>query len=282
MTTLRARGSCVLLCFTALCFAAGCVAPGTGWRSEPALCRVVGMVGGGVIGATTNSSSNDDNGDTLAGTLVGAGVGFLLGHFLCMPPAEALSLRVTATPYGGVVPLTTELRARAEGATSFAWDLGDGTRASGSRVTHTYSEPGRYDVRVTARDASGQSATKRMPLEVTAPATRRIVLRGANFAHDSARLTPEGRAVLDLVAENLATQPEARISVVGHADATGSNAFNMALSESRANAVRDYLIERGIPRRQLSAEGRGETEPVASNHTPAGRAQNRRVELLVQ
>jgi outer membrane protein OmpA-like peptidoglycan-associated protein len=106
-----------------------------------------------------------------------------------------------------------------------------------------------------------------------------LVLRGVNFEYNSAVLTPQDEAIVDSVAEILAKRPGFDVLVVGHTDSTGSDAYNLDLSDRRANAVRDRLIARGIPADQLRAEGRGETEPVADNGTPEGRAENRRVTL---
>jgi outer membrane protein OmpA-like peptidoglycan-associated protein len=72
------------------------------------------------------------------------------------------------------------------------------------------------------------------------------------------------------------------MTVVGHTDATGSESYNQQLSERRAEAVRAELIRDGVPAARLDAMGRGEVEPRADNGTVTGRAQNRRVEILVQ
>jgi OOP family OmpA-OmpF porin len=71
------------------------------------------------------------------------------------------------------------------------------------------------------------------------------------------------------------------VEVAGHTDSVGSEEYNMGLSDRRANSVKDYLISQGITATRLTARGYGESQPVASNDTDAGRAQNRRVELIV-
>ncbi len=73
-----------------------------------------------------------------------------------------------------------------------------------------------------------------------------------------------------------------RVRVEGHTDSIGTDAYNQALSERRANSVRDYMVGRGIAVGRLNSVGRGETRPVASNSTADGRAQNRRVEIIAQ
>ncbi|GBD32058.1 MAG: hypothetical protein KatS3mg081_2226 [Gemmatimonadales bacterium] len=106
-----------------------------------------------------------------------------------------------------------------------------------------------------------------------------LVLTGVNFRSGSAQLTPESHAVLDRVAASLIANPAVRIEVAGHTDASGSRALNMRLSLARAEAVRNYLISKGVAPDRLVARGYGPDRPVADNATPSGRAMNRRVEL---
>ncbi|HEY8537955.1 MAG TPA: OmpA family protein, partial [Steroidobacteraceae bacterium] len=111
--------------------------------------------------------------------------------------------------------------------------------------------------------------------------TGSITLEGVNFELNSARLTPSSREVLDAVAADLKKYPRLRIELQGHTDSTGSDSYNLDLSQRRAEAVRDYLIEQGVSPQQLTAKGYGETEPIADNSTAAGRAANRRVVMRV-
>lgn len=108
---------------------------------------------------------------------------------------------------------------------------------------------------------------------------RNLVLEGVTFELNKSRLTLDAMKVLDFVAQSLQSHPEARIEVGGHTDAVGSAAHNQRLSVARARAVRTYLIRRGVMADQLVAVGHGKSQPVASNATAEGRAQNRRVEL---
>jgi outer membrane protein OmpA-like peptidoglycan-associated protein len=87
------------------------------------------------------------------------------------------------------------------------------------------------------------------------------------------------RPVLDEVARNF--DPKVRLAVIGHTDSTGTDAVNDPLSLQHARAVRDYLVARGVPAANVTIDGRGEHQPVASNDTPSGRAANRRVEMLL-
>ena len=106
-----------------------------------------------------------------------------------------------------------------------------------------------------------------------------LVLQGVTFATGSAVLSDNSQTVLDIVAESLKGNPDVRVEVGGHTDATGSRALNTRLSQARAESVRTYLLSQGVPATQLTARGYGPDNPVATNATAAGRARNRRVEL---
>jgi outer membrane protein OmpA-like peptidoglycan-associated protein len=101
------------------------------------------------------------------------------------------------------------------------------------------------------------------------------------FGFDSATLNRNAYGVLDRVAETLKEYDQTLIEVAGHTDSVGSEAYNQKLSERRAQAVADYLISRGVSGTRLMVIGAGESHPVASNETEAGRAENRRVELTI-
>jgi len=75
-------------------------------------------------------------------------------------------------------------------------------------------------------------------------------------------------------------KPSMKVSVEGHTDSIGSDAYNQKLSERRAQAVRDYMVSQGIDAARISVKGWGKTTPIASNKTEAGRAENRRVEII--
>jgi outer membrane protein OmpA-like peptidoglycan-associated protein len=113
-----------------------------------------------------------------------------------------------------------------------------------------------------------------------APAPRpTLILRGVNFKSGLSVLTTESYAVLDQVAASLMANPEIKIEVAGYTDNTGPIGVNLRLSQARAAAVRAYLARKGVSPSRMVARGYGSRSPVASNTTPAGRAQNRRVEL---
>lgn len=104
----------------------------------------------------------------------------------------------------------------------------------------------------------------------------------ASFASGGFALQPALRRVLDVLASSLADAPAARIAVVGHSDASGAAPANDTLSLDRAQSVRDYLVGRGASAQRIEVAGRGAREPVADNAGSAGRARNRRVEVLVR
>jgi OOP family OmpA-OmpF porin len=110
----------------------------------------------------------------------------------------------------------------------------------------------------------------------------RIVLRGVNFEFDKYNIDAASAGVLDVAAEQLTNCPRVAVHVNGFTDSVGTDAYNQALSERRANAVMSHLVDRGVPASRLTATGFGETNPVASNKTAEGRALNRRVELKTE
>jgi outer membrane protein OmpA-like peptidoglycan-associated protein len=101
------------------------------------------------------------------------------------------------------------------------------------------------------------------------------------FAFDSAKLNPQFDPVLDKLAQTLVEYNKTVIQIAGHTDSTGSHAYNMKLSEQRANSVKTYLVGRGVPANRLVTIGAGPDYPIASNDTEEGRAQNRRVEITI-
>ena len=111
-----------------------------------------------------------------------------------------------------------------------------------------------------------------------------LILRmpsGITFPVDSYAIQPQFQQTLNEVARTLGTYNQTYIDVLGHTDSTGSDAYNQTLSVNRAQSVADYLSARGVARARIGVRGFGETQPIATNATEAGRAQNRRVEIKV-
>ena len=103
----------------------------------------------------------------------------------------------------------------------------------------------------------------------------------AFFDFDKSVLKPEGRAKLDDLVSKIRDVNLEVIIAVGHTDSVGTDAYNQRLSVRRAEAVKAYLVTKGIERNRVYTEGKGEKQPVADNPTAAGRAKNRRVEIEV-
>ncbi len=109
--------------------------------------------------------------------------------------------------------------------------------------------------------------------------SRTLVLEGVAFPSGSSVVGPQSRARLDVIVQQLKDEPALRVEVGGHTDNTGQAAGNVRISQARANAVRAYLISKGIDAARLTAKGYGSQKPLVPNSTPANRAKNRRVEL---
>lgn len=141
----------------------------------------------------------------------------------------------------------------------------------------TRAEPGAiesFDIVAALAPARGTRIEPGAP----APTVRLPIL----FEFNSAKLRPEGQALLEKLGTALKT-PELdtfRFAVEGHTDSVGSANYNTSLSERRANSVKQYLTERGVPSERLESSGLGEARPVADNQTAEGRQRNRRVEII--
>ena len=106
-----------------------------------------------------------------------------------------------------------------------------------------------------------------------------MVLEAVTFGTGSARLQTAAYVELDSIAKVLAANPNLRVEIGGHTDEAGTPADNMHLSNLRAEAVRNYLVSRGVPFQQMVARGYGASMPRTPDTTPRGRAANRRVEI---
>jgi len=126
-----------------------------------------------------------------------------------------------------------------------------------------------------------------VPKPAAAPAPAPVAASKVTFAADAffdfdkSVLKPEGKAKLDDLVSKVKGINLEVIIAVGHTDAVGSDAYNQKLSVRRSEAVKAYLVSKGIEKNRVYTEGKGEKQPVASNKTSAGRAQNRRVEIEV-
>lgn len=148
----------------------------------------------------------------------------------------------------------------------------------------------RDTVRLEARTAEADAANVRVRemekelAELNAKKTERglvITLGDVLFDVNQARLKSGSRRDLQKVVDFLREYPERKVLIEGFTDNTGSESYNQILSERRANAVRTFFIEKGISSDRVAARGYGESNPVASNATPASRQLNRRVEIVI-
>jgi outer membrane protein OmpA-like peptidoglycan-associated protein len=120
------------------------------------------------------------------------------------------------------------------------------------------------------------------PPPPTPPTKKKIVLRSVHFDFDKATLKADAKPILDEAVQVLKQEGSVDIVIEGHTDSVGTDQYNLGLSRRRAETVRRYLIDRGVAAARITADGMGESKPVASNDTADGRAQNRRVELHVK
>ncbi len=126
-------------------------------------------------------------------------------------------------------------------------------------------------------DIGGEKTYRLEPIIKKKP----IILRNLFFATNRATILPESESELLNLYNLLIEHPEMRIRITGHTDNVGSDRFNQSLSEQRAKSVKSELVKRGIDANRIEAEGKGKAEPVATNDTEEGRAQNRRVEFMI-
>src|SRR5690606_4545136 len=102
-----------------------------------------------------------------------------------------------------------------------------------------------------------------------------------NFGFDSSNLTEIAQTNLDKLAQILINNPDTNINIYGYTDSKGADSYNLSLSDRRAAAVKNYLSSKGISSSRMNTMGMGEADPIASNSTDEGRAQNRRVEFAI-
>lgn len=147
----------------------------------------------------------------------------------------------------------------------------------------TEDDGGAYELRVAERESATASASTGAP--VANEMLEKIIKDGfitlhINFDYNRASLKQDSVPIIVQIVEMLKLAPDLNIQVAGHTDSSGGAAANQKLSEMRADSVVKTLMSSGVPQERLSAKGHGESKPVADNKTLAGRAENRRVELI--
>jgi outer membrane protein OmpA-like peptidoglycan-associated protein len=219
------------------------------------LCTLVGGAVGSGIAVIAASDKSDEEAGIAAGVF-GAGLGYLLcdrKESTITPPKPAAA----PAPAPAARPAPAPVREQPRDSD------GDGVLDSADACPNT--------PRGTRVDTRG------------CPVVGETLLRleGVTFAYDSATLTANAKTTLDNAVKMLKDNASVRVNVDGHTDSRGADQYNQALSERRAQSVVDYLVEKGIPRSQLTARGFGESKPIAGNDNDANMARNRRVEFVV-
>ncbi|MCO8313948.1 OmpA family protein [Pseudomonas mandelii] len=168
-------------------------------------------------------------------------------------------------------------------AAAWCWVHGDGDEDGDGVLDSRDKCPG--TPRGVQVDANGCPPPAPAPVveEVAVVKEEVIVIRDVHFQFDSAKLTPADKDVLDTIATRLKQESSsAQLTVTGHTDSVGSDAYNQKLSDRRARSVVEYLISQGVPRSSfVSVTGAGESQPVADNKTADGRSMNRRTEIKI-
>jgi len=153
--------------------------------------------------------------------------------------------------------------------------IGAGVGALGTYIWSSNMEKQKREMEAATRGTGiGVSQTQDNLLKLDIPSD-------VSFDTGRANVKSNFAPVLDRFAASLQGNPASTVRIVGHTDSTGSDAVNDPLSVDRAAATRDYVVMRGVDARRFAIEGRGSRQPVATNDSAAGRAQNRRVEIFI-
>ena len=165
----------------------------------------------------------------------------------------------------------------------YSWDFGDGTtqQVSWPQTEHRYAVARTHIARLTVSDHEGASDTASQVISISQPL---VIPRPAIvlFEFDSADLQADAMGQLGDIVQALKQQPALEADIVGHTDSQGSESYNLALSQRRAQAVSDYLASSGVEAARVNTAWRGESEPAFPNTTREFRSLNRRVEVNVR
>lgn len=205
------------------------------------------------IALTGCASVNEGMQSTGSGTAIGAGLGALAGAVIGNATAGGNKTRSTVT-----------------GAA-----IGAGVGALGGYV---------WSSRMQAQKAALEQATQGTGIDVTKTTDNQLKLdipADVSFDVNRSDIKANFRPILDKFAQTMKTNSVTTVKIIGHTDNTGTDAINNPLSISRAASTRDYLTARNVAASRISIEGMGSRQPVATNATEAGRAQNRRVEIFI-
>ena len=151
-------------------------------------------------------------------------------------------------------------------------------------IVQKYGEDFEFGVQNISMKPGPQTSSYRLSIELVTTYKRTYVLQHLLFPTNEyaiKSLSKTSVAVIDRLLDSLNANPKMKIEIAGHTDNSGDDQANMLLSQNRAEAIKSYLIQKGIKTDRLYAKGYGETEPVASNDTSEGRAFNRRTEVKI-
>lgn len=210
--------------------------------SKLSLCAALS----GAIFLSACTDPNDPNQKAKSGALVGAGAGAVVGALMGNDPKERRRNAVLGAAIGG----------------------------GGGAIIGNQLDKQEADLRAQLGNDNVTIRNTGDRLIVTLP-------QDILFATDSANLRPDLQRELRVVGQNLLAYPDTTVQVLGHTDNTGDAAYNLGLSKRRAQSVASILMSEGVPGYRIQSIGRGEDQPIASNLTSEGRAQNRRVEIVV-
>ncbi|PWR01583.1 hypothetical protein DKT77_15720 [Meridianimarinicoccus roseus] len=207
-----------------------------------ALVATAGLVLGGCA-SQFDSPTGGENRNTTTGAVTGAVIGGILaGPATGGSGGKAAAGAVAGAAIGGLIGQQLDRQAR-----ELDRDLGDGITVNNQ----------------------GDQLLVSFPQDIL-------------FAVDSAQVSSGARSELQTFAANLQRYPDTNVIITGHTDNTGDAAYNFDLSTRRAGSVAGVLVGAGVSAGRITATGRGEDAPIASNLTPEGRAQNRRVEIVIR
>ena len=202
---------------------------------------------------------------------------------LVMRPRPIFRVRVTNKETGAVVPATVHIIA--EGSQEPAYSLA--TDSINGSSSQRLEEGPKYSLHIAqlgydTLDMIIPSIADSMNVQLTPIKKGEVfIVKNLFFATNKTRILSTSEEALNDLYMYLARNPQVRIKIIGHTDSVGKDAANQKLSEGRANAVREDLIERGIAPERIEAEGRGESQPIDTNDTEEGRQNNRRVEIEI-
>jgi len=210
-----------------------------------------------------------------------------MGRIILFIAALSLTACAAGIPNTGIDELANAraaiAAAKAAGAEKCAPKLQAEAVAALYAAAHEFSEKDYHPEENAELAATAESKAKAARMKAVKGCRPEIIkLNGIRFPHDKATITPAAAAILDRAVATLKRRSDIKVEVAAHTDSSGSDAYNLALSDRRAASAMAYLESHGISASRLSSKGYGESQPITSNATKEGRAQNRRVELRVQ